>query len=154
MTGDASMEVRELPLAQANEKLQELYREYVEAVSKNDYDRALELGSEIVEELLRLAHEYVIPSLTTPLARSVASKIVSHHEKALAFVKGAREAAKSTPVLYSFGVKEKAVEVLTATINGLFSFVMGALIVLSDILAIRRASEQKREKNNLVPRVL
>lgn len=118
-----------------NSEIRKLYDEYTSAVSSNDLDKAIDLGIYIMEKLLHAAQDYVVATVNTPQIREVAKGIISYHEKMLAFVRGTQEALKSMPLIYSFGAKEKAVEVLSNSINGLFSFLLGALVIIADILS-------------------
>lgn len=120
-------------LEEVNKRIRDMYEKYNEALSNNNYDAALEVGTRMVEELLRIYEEIVMPVLTDPRVREVAREILSFHEQMLAFVRGTREALRNMPVIYSFGAKEKAVEALTSSINGLFNFVLGSLVVLAEL---------------------
>ncbi|MCD6356950.1 MAG: hypothetical protein DRJ96_02190 [Thermoprotei archaeon] len=116
-------------------KLKQLYNEYREAVSSGDLDRAVDSGVRVLEELLEVARSWVVARITHPLVREAALDVLAHYERALSFVKGAREAVSGLPPIYSAGVKEEALEVLMSSVNGLFNFVVGALLVVADVLA-------------------
>lgn len=121
-------------------KLKRLYTEYSEAVSSGDLDRAVDSGVRVLEELLEVARKHVISRVAYPPVREAALDVLSHYERALSFVKGAREAVNGLPPLYSAGVKEAALDVLVSSVNGLFNFVVGALLVVADILATLNSS--------------
>ena len=112
-----------------------MYEDYLTAISSGELDRAIGIGLDILDKLLEVAKDTVLARITAPAAREAALSVLSHHERALSFVRGAQEAVGTLPPLYSIGVKEEVLEVLTSSINGLFSFVLGALVVIADIIA-------------------
>ena len=116
-----------------NLKVRALYEEYAEAVETGELDKAIEAGIKILEELLEVAKKNVLSAMTTPALREIALNILAHYEQELSYVKGAREAAQSMPAIYAVGVEEKALEVLSRSVNGLFNFVLGALLAIADI---------------------
>ncbi len=140
-------------IEEINAEIKKLYEKYNLALSNNDYDTALSIGIEIIEKLLDTTNTYVIANLTNPYIKEVAKGIISYHEKTLAFVKGTQEALKTMPPIYSFDAKEKAIESLTSSINGLFSFLLGSLVILADILSTNNVSQRKEDKNT-IPRVV
>ena len=140
-------------IEQINVEIKKLYEQYNTAISSNDYDKALVIGIEIIEKLLNTTDKYVISNLSNPSIKEIAKGIVSYHEKTLAYVKGTREALKTMPLIYSFDAKEKAIESLTTSINGLFSFLLGSLVVLADILSSAGSNTQKEDKST-IPRVV
>ncbi|OYT31952.1 MAG: hypothetical protein B6U94_01300 [Thermofilum sp. ex4484_79] len=140
-------------IEQINVEIKKLYKQYNTAISSNDYDKALVIGIEIIEKLLNTTDKYVISNLSNPSIKEIAKGIVSYHEKTLAYVKGTREALKTMPLIYSFDAKEKAIESLTTSINGLFSFLLGSLVVLADILSSAGSNTQKEDKST-IPRVV
>ncbi|RLF07718.1 MAG: hypothetical protein DRJ64_02450 [Thermoprotei archaeon] len=140
-------------IEQINVEIKKLYEQYNTAISSNDYDKALVIGIEIIEKLLNTTDKYVISNLSNPSIKEIAKGIVSYHEKTLAYVKGTREALKTMPLIYSFDAKEKAIESLTTSINGLFSFLLGSLVVLADILSSADSNTQKEDRST-IPRVV
>jgi len=121
-------------LARVNEELRKLYDEYMSLVASGDYYKSIRLGVEILEKLLGIARQAVLNKLTSPAAREATLSILAHHEQALSFVKGAQEAVNKLPPIYAIGISEEVVNILTSSINGLFSFVMGALVVVTDVM--------------------
>ena len=140
-------------IEQINVEIKKLYEQYNTAISSNDYDKALVIGIEIIEKLLNTTDKYVISNLSNPSIKEIAKGIVSYHEKTLAYVKGTREALKTMPLIYSIDAKEKAIESLTTSINGLFSFLLGSLVVLTDILSSADSNTQKEDRST-IPRVV
>jgi len=122
------VELREL-----NVKLHELYSRCEEAYQEGDLEEALERGIEILDELLNFARSNVVGALTNPSIREVANRVLIEYERGLAYVKGAQEVARSTSPLYTAELLEKALSVLSACINGLFNFTVGALIVMAEL---------------------
>jgi len=128
-------------LEHVNDELRAMYEEYLTAISSGELDRAMGIGLSMLDKLLKVAKDTVLTRITTPAAREAALSVLSHHERALSFVRGAQEAVGSLPPVYSIGVKEEVLEVLTSSINGLFSFVLGALVVIADIVAAASTRE-------------
>ncbi len=118
-----------------NARLRELYSKYVEVLEAGDAEKALEVGVEILEQLLLLTRKSVLDSIANPSVKEVAAEILLHYERELSFVKGAREALRSTPPLYAAAVAERALETLSSCINGLFNFAVGALLVIADVFS-------------------
>jgi len=137
-------------------EFKELYERYVEALENDDLDKAIEVGVEIMEDLLNAAENLVLPRITNPHVREITVNILGHHQKALAYVKGAREAVEATPDTYARKAKEKATDTLSAGINSLFGFILGALVTLVDLELSLTPSEggyPPRDHSN-VPRVV
>jgi len=118
-----------------NARLRELYSRYIEVLEGGDAEEALEVGVEILEELLLLTRKHVLESIANPAVKEVAIGVLLHYERELSFVRGAREALRSTPPLYAAAAAEKALETLSSCINGLFNFAVGALLVLADVFS-------------------
>ncbi len=137
-------------------EFKELYEKYSEALESRDLDRALEIGVEIMEDLLEAAQSVVLPAIVNPRVREIAVNILGHHERALAYVKGAREAVRDAPSEYTVKAKERAAETLSAGINSLFGFILGVLVALTDLELTSMPLEggyPSRSPND-VPRVL
>ncbi|MCS7104451.1 MAG: hypothetical protein NZ954_02650 [Thermofilaceae archaeon] len=122
-----------------NVKLRELYKEYVNVLEEGDAERAIETGVKILEELLSITRKNVLESLSNPFLKELALNILLQYERELSFVRGAQEAVKSMPPLYASDVTDKALETLSSSINGLFNFTVGALIVIADVVMNIRA---------------
>lgn len=122
-----------------NTKLRELYNEYVDVLEEGDAEKAIEAGVKILEELLSITRRNVLESLSNPFLKELALNILLQYERELSFVRGAREAVKSMPLLYASDVTDKALETLSNSINGLFNFTVGALIVIADVVTSIRA---------------
>lgn len=118
-----------------NVKLRELYNSYIEVLEMGDVEKALETGVKVLEELLTLTRKNVLESIANPAVKEMAVEILLHYEKELSFVKGAREAVRSMPPLYTTTVADRALETLSSCINGLFNFAVGALLVIADLLS-------------------
>ena len=117
-----------------NVKLRELYNSYIEVLKMGDAEKALETGVKVLEELLILARRNILESIVNPTVKEIAVEILLHYEKELSFIKGAREAVRSMPPLYTATVADRALENLSSCINGLFNFAVGALLVMADVL--------------------
>ncbi|MCX8181152.1 MAG: hypothetical protein N3E41_07250 [Thermofilaceae archaeon] len=122
-----------------NVKLRELYNKYVNVLEEGDAEGAIETGVKILEELLSITRRNVLESLSNPFLKELALNILLQYERELSFVRGAQEAVKSMPPLYASDVTDKALETLSSSINGLFNFTVGALIVIADVVMNIRA---------------
>jgi len=123
-----------------NARLRELHSKYVEVLEGGDAEKALEIGIEILEELLLLTRRHVLENIANPAVRELAAEVLLHYERNLSFVKGTREALRSSPPLYAAAVAERALETLSSCINGLFNFTVGALLVLADLFSCLQPS--------------
>ena len=137
-------------------EFRELYEKYSAAIEKKDFDEAIRVGIKILEDLLKVAESVVLRSLMNPRVREVAVSIIGHHERALAYVKGAKEAVEGAPLEFSQRAKEKATETLSASINSLFGFLLGILVVFTDLELSVMPTEggHSRRSLNDVPRVI
>jgi len=111
----------------------ELNREYNNAVTKGKYDEAINIGLKTMNLLLDVARKRVLEALSSRTATEIVSDIINYYEKDLAYVKGLKEACRKIPVLYAYNAREKALETLARDIRELFSFVLGALVVLTEV---------------------
>lgn len=122
-----------MELQELNAKLHNLYSRYEEVAGRGDLREALETGVEILDELLEFVKVCILGVITNPMVREVATRVLIEYERGLSFVKGAREAIRSAPPLYATGMLERTLRALDDYINGLFNFMMGALIVVADL---------------------
>lgn len=122
-----------MELQELNVKLKSLYTRYEEIARQGDFERALEAGLEIFNELLLFVRSNVVDALANPLVREVALGVLIEYERGLSFVKGAREAFRSAPPLYASSIAEQTLEALNLYLNGLFNFAVGALLVIADL---------------------
>ncbi len=121
-------------LSNFNEKIKKMYVSYNEAVNNGNYDEALKIGKEIMDSLLKVAKEYILSNLNCPNIRRLVEDIVNYHEKNLGYIEGTEETLTNMPILYTYDAMERALRTLALSIQELFSFVLGALVVLADIL--------------------
>ncbi len=137
-------------------EFKELYEKYTEALENDDLDKAIEVGVAIMEDLLGAAENLVLPRITNPHVREITVNILGHHQKALAYVKGAKEAVERTPDTYAREAKERAADTLSAGINSLFGFILGALVTLVDLELTLAPSEggYPPKDHSSVPRVV
>jgi len=120
----------------------ELNREYNEAVAKGKYDEAIDLGIKAMNLLLDVVRKRILESLTSQTAIEIVSDIINYYEKGLAYVEGLREASRKVPLLYAYEAKERALETLARDIRELFSFALGALVMLAEISNLARLSNE------------
>jgi len=128
-----------------NAKIKKLYADYNRAIAENKYERAIEVGIGILKELLEVARSHVISNLRSIEVRGIVEDILAHHEKNLGYVEGIEEAISELPPLYSYEMRERAITALSSSIQELFSFILGALMVIVDIYS---SSVNVRNSNN------
>jgi len=137
-----------LLLEEFNVKIKRMYSDYSKAIAENKYEHAIEIGVNILKELLRVTREYIISSLRTIEVRKIIEDILAHHEKNLGYVEGIEEAISDLPSLYSYEIRERAITTLSSSIQELFSFVLGALIVIADLYPNTNTSPRVKTSNN------
>jgi len=120
-------------LAEFNKEFRGMYEAYNKAVSEHKYDEAIKVGEEMLRKLLEVVKSKLLPKLSNPITREVARSIVEYHEKSLAYIEGIKEATSDVPTLYSFEAKERALEAISRNVQELFSFTLGALLVLTEV---------------------
>ena len=123
---------RKASIQEFNAKIRQLYANYNKAVNENKYEEAIKIGKEILKDLLFIARRKLITSISSADIRRLVEDIIDYHEKNLGYIEGVEEAVSKIPVLYSFEVKERALATLSASIQELFSFILGALVILAD----------------------
>jgi len=116
-----------------NERIKRLYADYNRAVDENRYAVAIRIGKEILNDLLTVAREQLIPNVHNPEIRRLIEDIVRYHEKNLGYVEATEDAAENVPPLYQFEIRERALGTLSSSIQELFSFILGAMLVLADV---------------------
>lgn len=116
-----------------NAKIRKMYSDYSRAIAENRYEYAIKLGTGILRELLKVVREHVISSLKNTEIRGIVEDILAQHEKNLGYVEGIEEAVNEVPPLYSYEMREKAITTLSSSIQELFSFILGALMVITDL---------------------
>ena len=116
-----------------NVKIKKMYSDYNRAIAENKYEYAIELGTGILRELLKVAREYIISSLRSVEIRGIVEDILAQHEKSLGYVEGIEEVVNEIPPLYSYEMREKAITTLSSSIQELFSFILGALMIITDL---------------------
>lgn len=122
-----------MELGELQTKLKNLYSRYEEVAREGDFEKALETGVEIFNELLEFVKTNIVGALANPLVREVALSVLIEYERGLSFVKGAREAFRSAPPLYASSIAEQTLEALNLYLNGLFNLAVGALLVIADV---------------------
>ncbi|RLE75401.1 MAG: hypothetical protein DRJ56_05795 [Thermoprotei archaeon] len=120
-------------IVEFNARIKRMYSDYSKAVSESRYERAVEVGTSILRDLLDVARNVVAASLRSPEARRIVEDIIACHEKYLGYVEGVREAVSELPPLYTFEARERAIDTLSSSIQELFSFILGALVVIADL---------------------
>ena len=133
-------------ISELNEKMKKFSQEFSQSLERKDFDHALKLSIEILEELILIAREDIVSILQDPYVKSIADDIIKGYEKSLSYVKGIIEGLKYVSPIYSIGEKERLVQVVASSINELFSFIMGALIIVAEL-----SSSNKRENRGITP---
>jgi len=127
------------------EELDETMKEFTEKFSRyleeNKFDEALNLALPVMEKLVKIAKEDIIAALHDPQVKKIAENIISGYENTLAYVEGTLDGLKLVSPIYSIGEKERLLKVVASSINELFSFIMGALIIVADIASVMKQGE-------------
>ncbi len=127
------------------EELDKTMKEFTEKFSRylaeNKFDEALSIALPTMEKLVKIAKEDIISSLHDPQVKKIAENIISGYESTLAYVEGTLDGLKLVSPIYSIGEKERLLKVVASSINELFSFIMGALIIVADIASAIKHSE-------------
>lgn len=132
-------------LSNFNEKIKKMYVSYNDAVNNGNYNEALKIGKEIMNNLLKVAKEYILSNLNCPNIRRLVEDIVNYHEKNMGYIEGTEETLTNVPILYTYDAMERALRTLALSIQELFSFVLGALVVLADILKYTEYRDEVRD---------
>lgn len=120
------------------QELNEIMKRYMESVSlsinRGSYDEAIELAMKTLEILLSVAHNDVIANLTDENVRKIAENLLVNYEKTLSYTKGVREGLKYMSPIYQPGEKLQLLQILSSAVSELFSFIMGALLVVASLM--------------------
>ena len=116
-----------------NSKMKKLYADYNKAINEKKYEYAIKIGKDILRDLLKIAKEQLISNLRSLEIRKIVEDIINYHEKNLGYVEGIEEAMRNVPLIYSYEIKERALATLSSSIQELFSFILGALMIITDI---------------------
>lgn len=136
-------------ITELNEKMKKFSQEFSQSIEKRDFDRALKLSIRILEELIVIAREDIVSALQDPYVKDIADDIIKGYEKSLSYVEGIMEGLKYVSPIYSIGEKERLVQVVVSSINELFSFIMGALIIVAEL-----SSPDTRKNEGVTPGVV
>jgi len=137
-----------------NEKFRRMYAKYNEAVNRRDYDEAIKLGKDMLNDLLAIARKYILENLNNPTIRSLVEDILTYHEKNLGYVEGTEEAIEDIPLLFTFEAKERILSTLAPSIQELFSFILGALLVLADIRSTTFYRRKENTNKDKLPKIV
>jgi hypothetical protein len=120
-------------IVELSELMKKYTQEFSDAVSRKDYDAAISLAFMVLEKLVTIARNEVLGVIIDPTVRSLADNYISGYEKTLSYTKGVLEGLKYVSPLYAYGEKEQLVQLLASSVSELFSFIMGALIVVASL---------------------
>lgn len=122
-----------MTVAQLNNKMKDFSKKFTDALEKKDFDKALEIGIDVLTDLTYIAKEDIVGVLSDTYVKGIAEDIVSSYEKTLSYIKGIIDGLKYVSPIYAIGEKERLVHILASAINELFSFIMGALIIVAEL---------------------
>jgi len=113
--------------------MKEFYRVLEEDIESNNFDDALNKSVPVLRKLINVARNEVLPNFRDQLVRKIADEIILNYENTLSYVEGSLESLRYVPAIYSYGEKERLVRLVASSINELFSFIMGALLVIAEL---------------------
>ncbi len=144
--------MRKVPsIHEINENMKKFSEEFSHAIESRNYDKAISIGLDTLRDLLKAVRTHILEALSNPEIKSIAEEIIDQHEKTLSYVEGSIEALKFVSPIYAPGEKERLTGLLSASINELFSFLMGSLIVIADALS---TTDRRRGGNKVIPGVV
>jgi len=128
------------------QELNNLMKKYTEEmgnlISKGDYDGAISLAMRTLEELLSVARSDVVGVLGDATVRTIADGLLTNYEKTLSYARGVYEGLKYMAPIYQPGEKLQLLQVLSSAVSELFSFIIGALLVIASLTGPSARTEQ------------
>lgn len=116
--------------------------EMVSLIGKGDYDSAISLAMQTLEELLSVARSDVVAVLGDATVRIIADELLTNYEKTLSYAKGVYAGLKYMAPIYQPGEKMQLLQVLSSAVSELFSFIIGALLVVASLTGSSSRTEQ------------
>ncbi len=128
------------------QELNNLMKKYTEEmsslISRGDYDGAISLAMRTLEELLSVARSDVVGVLGDATVRMIADELLTSYEKTLSYARGVYEGLKYMAPIYQPGEKLQLLQVLSSAVSELFSFIIGALLVIASLAGPSTRTEQ------------
>ena len=128
------------------QELNNLMKKYTEEmgslISRGDYDGAISLAMRTLEELLSVARSDVVGVLGDATVRMIADELLTNYEKTLSYARGVYEGLKYMAPIYQPGEKLQLLQVLSSAVSELFSFIIGALLVIASLAGPSTRTEQ------------
>ena len=119
------------------QELDKAMKKYMERVSSSlehgNYDEAISLAMQTLEMLLSVARNEIVANFVDANVRRMAEELLVNYEKTLSYAKGVREGLKYMSPIYQPGEKLQLLQILSAAVSELFSFIMGALLVVASL---------------------
>ncbi|MCC6002980.1 MAG: hypothetical protein LM590_01395 [Thermofilum sp.] len=116
-----------------SELMKKYTQEFSDAISRKDYDGAIAMALNVLEKLISIARGEVLGVIVDPTVRSLADNYIAGYEKTLSYTRGVLEGLKYVSPLYAYGEKEQLIQLLASSVSELFSFIMGALIIVASL---------------------
>ncbi len=127
------------------QELDEAMKKYMEKVSASlehgNYDEAIDLAMQTLETLLSVARSEIVANFVDVNVRRIAENLLVNYEKTLSYARGVKEGLKYMSPIYQPGEKLQLLQVLSAAVSELFSFIMGALLVVASLTGPSRTGE-------------
>ncbi len=122
-------------IKELEEMMKEFSEEFSQLLQENKFDEALDVSLPVLKKLIDIAKNDIVENIRDPTVKKISEEIINGYENTLAYVEGILEGLKLVSPIYSLGEKERLIQVVASSINELFSFIMGALIIVADLTA-------------------
>ncbi|MEM0093771.1 MAG: hypothetical protein QXT33_00290 [Thermofilum sp.] len=130
------------------QELSEVMKRYMQDISlsidRGNYDEAIDLAMKTLEVLLSVAQNDVVANLADANVRKIAADFLVNYEKTLSYARGVKEGLRYMSPIYQPGEKLQLLQVLSSAVSELFSFIMGALLVVASLTGPAEKREEVR----------
>lgn len=120
-------------MLELNEKMKKYMQTVSESIDRGNYDEAIDLAMATLEMLLSVARNEVAANLADATVKKIAEDFLVNYEKTLSYARGVKEGLKYMSPIYQPGEKLQLLQILSSAVSELFSFIMGALLVVASL---------------------
>ncbi|MHB9302884.1 hypothetical protein [Thermofilum pendens] len=120
-------------IVELNELMKKYTQELSDALQRKDLDSAISREIALLEALIAVAKNEIISVINDPTVKNIAESYVLSHEKTLSYARGVLEGLRYVSPIYALGEKEQIVHLLASSVSELFSFIMGALLIVASL---------------------
>ncbi|PLJ77675.1 MAG: hypothetical protein B7L53_04770 [Thermofilum sp. NZ13] len=135
------MKIKMTSVVALSEMMKEYTQKFSEYLARKDYDSAIPLGLQTLENLLKIAREEIVGMLNDPELVKVGESILKNYENIISYVKGSLSTLKYVSPIYAAGEKEQLVGLIASSVSEIFNFVMGALLIVASLQGRQQAEE-------------